>query len=106
LAKADALVLKVAVHAAPGAKRTECQGAYGDALKVRLAAPPVDGKANQALQVWLAFVFGLRQSQIELISGQTSRSKVWALQCASSDELARCQALLADLMRRKTQGKL
>lgn len=98
MAKADAFVLRVAVHAAPGAKRTEAAGAHGEALKVRLAAPPVDGKANQALQAWLALSFGLRQNAVELQSGQTSRAKVWALHCADEAELARCQQLLHTLM--------
>lgn len=99
MAKQDALVLRVAIHAAPGAKRTEAAGAHGDALKVRLAAPPVDGKANQALQAWLALTFGLRQNQVELQSGQTSRAKVWALHCADETQWQACQCLLDELMR-------
>ena len=98
VAKQDALVLRVAIHAAPGAKRTEAVGAHGEALKVRLAAPPVDGKANQALQAWLALTFGLRQNAVELHSGQTSRAKVWALHCADASELDRCQQVLRSLM--------
>jgi hypothetical protein len=49
-----AFELRLAIHATPGAKRTEAAGAYGDALRVRLAAPPVDGKANAALIAWAA----------------------------------------------------
>jgi uncharacterized protein (TIGR00251 family) len=98
MAKPQALVLRVAIHAAPGAKRTEATGAHGDALKVRLAAPPVDGKANQALQAWLALSFGLRQNAVELLSGQTSRAKVWALHCEDASELQRCQQTLQSLM--------
>jgi uncharacterized protein len=102
VAKPSAFVLRVAVHAAPGAKRTEAVGAHGDALKIRLAAPPVDGKANQALQAWLASSFGLRQNQVELQSGQTSRAKVWALDCADAAQLEHCKQVLAGLM---NQGK-
>ena len=47
-------VLKLPIHATPGAKRTEPAGAYGEALRVRLGAPPVDGKANAALIDWAA----------------------------------------------------
>lgn len=98
MAKQDALVLRVAIHAAPGAKRTEAAGTHGEALKVRLAAPPVDGKANQALQVWLALTFGLRQNAVELQSGQTSRAKLWALQCEDAAQLEHCKGVLKSLM--------
>ncbi len=64
------------LHIQPGAKKTEIAGTYGDALKIRLLAPPVDGKANAALLDFLAKRLGLAKSQISLISGQTSRRKV------------------------------
>lgn len=94
----SALLLRVTVHAVPGAKRTEAVGAHGAALKVRLSAPPVDGKANEALRQWLTQTFGLRMQQVELLSGQTSRSKVWGLHCESAAVHARCQTLLTLLM--------
>lgn len=64
------------LHIQPGAKKTEIAGTYGDALKIRLLAPPVDGKANAALLDFLAKRLGLAKSKISLISGQTSRRKV------------------------------
>ena len=67
--------LQITVHVQPGAKTTACAGVHGDALKIRLHAPPVDGKANQALIAWLAKTLGCPQSTIELIRGQTSRRK-------------------------------
>jgi uncharacterized protein (TIGR00251 family) len=42
-------VLTLTLHVQPGAKRTEVVGLHGDALKIKLAAPPVEGKANEAL---------------------------------------------------------
>ncbi|HRD53004.1 MAG TPA: DUF167 domain-containing protein [Flavobacteriales bacterium] len=69
----DAVMLRV--HVQPGAKRTEVAGTHGDALKIRLAAPPVDGQANDALLSFLAEQFGVPKRQVELVSGQTSRSK-------------------------------
>lgn len=63
------------VHVQPGAKRTEVAGTHGDALKIRLAAPPVDGQANEALLSYLADQFGVPKRQVELVSGQASRSK-------------------------------
>lgn len=67
--------LLLTVHVQPGAKTTEVVGLYGDALKIRLAAPPVDGKANAALVDFLAGRLGLPKSAIELKSGQSSRRK-------------------------------
>lgn len=69
----DAVVLHL--HVQPNAKRTEVAGAHGDALKVRLAAPPVDGKANEALIAFLAEAFGVPARQVEVLSGHASRSK-------------------------------
>jgi uncharacterized protein (TIGR00251 family) len=67
--------LELKVHAQPGARRTEVAGLYGDAVKIRIAAPPVDGKANQCLLAFLAGEFAVGRSQIELVSGETSRAK-------------------------------
>jgi uncharacterized protein (TIGR00251 family) len=69
----DAVVLSL--HIQPGAKRTETAGLHGDALKIRLAAPPVDGKANDALIAFLAKTLGVPKARVELVSGQTSRAK-------------------------------
>lgn len=63
------------LHVQPGASHTEVAGAHGNALKIRLAASPVDGKANEALIVFLAEVFGVPKRHVELISGHASRSK-------------------------------
>ena len=64
------------LHIQPGAKKTEIAGPHGDALKIRLAAPPVDGKANATLLAFVAERLGLAKSAISLKSGQTSRRKV------------------------------
>lgn len=63
------------LHVQPGAKRTEIAGVYGDALKIRLAAPPVDGKANAELVRFLARAFGVPQGAVTLLRGETSRQK-------------------------------
>lgn len=65
----------LSIHVQPGAKRTEVVGTHGDALKLRLAAPPVDGKANDELIRFLADAFGVPQRQVELVAGSTGRSK-------------------------------
>jgi uncharacterized protein (TIGR00251 family) len=64
------------LHVQPGAKKTEIAGPHGDALKIRLLAPPVDGRANAALLDFLANRLGVAKSKIALISGQASRRKV------------------------------
>ena len=68
-------VLILALHIQPGARQTEFAGEYGAALKIRLAAPPVDGKANACLLDFLALALNMPKRQLELVSGQSSRSK-------------------------------
>lgn len=68
--------LTLTLHIQPGAKKTEFAGLHGDALKIRLAAPPVDGKANEALIKFLADFVGVAKADVILKSGQTSRRKV------------------------------
>jgi uncharacterized protein (TIGR00251 family) len=64
------------LHIQPGAKKTEFAGLHGDALKIRLAAPPVDGKANETLIGFVAGSLGLPKSAVNLKNGLTSRRKV------------------------------
>lgn len=68
--------ITLTLHIQPGAKKTEFAGLHGDALKIRLAAPPVDGKANEALVRFIAETLGLARSAVNLKSGQSSRRKV------------------------------
>lgn len=73
VADRDGVVLTL--HIQPGAKKSGIVGLHGDALKIRLAAPPVDGKANAALLEFLAQKVGVGRTALELLSGQTARSK-------------------------------
>jgi uncharacterized protein (TIGR00251 family) len=68
--------LTLVLHVQPGAKRTEVVGVHGDALKIRLAAAPVEGAANAVLMAFLAEVFGVPQRQVVLKRGNRSRRKV------------------------------
>lgn len=63
------------LHVQPGAKRTEMAGAHGGRIKVRLAAPPVDGKANEALVEFLAEHYGVPRRSVTIESGLHSRQK-------------------------------
>lgn len=73
-AQKDGAVL-VDVHVMPNAAKTQMQGLHDGALRVRLHAPPVDGKANLALQTWLAQTLGVPKSAVELVRGATARRK-------------------------------
>lgn len=68
--------ITLTLHIQPGAKKTEFAGLHGDALKIRLAAPPVDGKANEALVKFIAETLGIARSVVSIKSGHTSRRKV------------------------------
>lgn len=65
----------VRVWVQPGAKRSELAGMYQDSLKIRLAAPAVDNKANTALVEYVAALLGLKRSQVVLETGHASRGK-------------------------------
>lgn len=67
--------LLLTIHAQPGAKRSEIVGLHGDALKVRIAAPPVEGKANLVLIDFIATLFDVPTKQVRLVRGESSRHK-------------------------------
>ncbi|MGA8090155.1 MAG: DUF167 domain-containing protein [Terracidiphilus sp.] len=78
---ADGVTL--AVRAQPGARKTAIVGVYGEGnsaqLKIAVQAPPVEGRANEALVAFLAKMFGIPKSSVELVNGELSRSKVFLL---------------------------
>lgn len=69
----DDLVLELRVQ--PRASRSEFAGTFGDRLRIRLQAPPVDGRANAALVEFLAGAFGVSRSQVEIERGLAGRDK-------------------------------
>ena len=73
VADGDGVTLRL--HVQPGAKKTEVAGPHGEALKIRLAAPPVDGKANACLIAFIADRLGIAKSAVSLVSGDSSRAK-------------------------------
>jgi uncharacterized protein (TIGR00251 family) len=72
----DGKSIVLVLHVQPGAKRTEVAGLHGEALKIRLAAPPIDGKANEALLSFIAEKFGVPHRGVELLRGGQSRHKM------------------------------
>ncbi|MBI5409974.1 MAG: YggU family protein [Nitrospirae bacterium] len=79
------LILKIRVE--PRSSRSEIVGQYGDALKVKLTSPPVEGKANRELVEILAKEFGVAKKDVEIISGQGSKNKIVRLRGFRSKEL-------------------
>lgn len=81
----DGAVLNLRV--VPRAAKNAIQGEHGDALKIRLCAPPVDGAANAALIEFLAESFALPRARVQLLSGATSRTKRVLLAGMVADEI-------------------
>lgn len=71
----DGVDLILECHLQPKASRAEFAGLHGNRVKIRLTAPPVDGKANAQLLAFLANAFAVSKSQVSLESGQQSRQK-------------------------------
>jgi uncharacterized protein len=67
------------LHVQPGAKVTAAAGEHGGRLKLKIAAPPVDNKANAHLLAWLAAQLGVPKSAVRLVRGETSRQKTVAV---------------------------
>jgi uncharacterized protein (TIGR00251 family) len=63
------------VHIQPKSSRDRLDGPHGGCLKIRITAPPVDGKANRHLTRYLAGLFAVPRRQVVLVSGETSRNK-------------------------------
>ena len=76
------------VRVQPGARRTQFAGWYGDVPKLAVAAPPVDGAANEAAVAALAELFGLRKRQVRLVGGAASRSKRFEVEGLTPDQLS------------------
>ena len=71
---ADGCTLEVRVH--PGARRNDVAGLHAGAVKISIAAPATDGRANEALIEFVAEILSLPQARVSLVSGAASRSKV------------------------------
>jgi uncharacterized protein (TIGR00251 family) len=72
--------LVLELHVQPGAKRTEFAGKHGERLKVRLAAPAHEGRANEALVEFLAACYGVPKKSVTIVSGLRSRAKRVAIE--------------------------
>ena len=90
----------LAVHVQPGAGRSEVVGRFGDALKLRVAAPPTGNRANDAVVELVAREFNLKRADVSVISGASSRQKRLQLIGVDVGDAARVvDRLLADVRR-------
>ena len=87
----------VRLHVQPGAGKTAVVGRHGDALKVRVAAPPEGGRANDAVVVLIAATFDVKLAQVALISGQSSRAKRVQVDGLAREEVVRLLELALSL---------
>lgn len=95
----DGRCLTLAVRVCPNAHRAGVEGLWnGTHLKIALTAPPVDGKANEALIACLADLLSVRKSAITLVSGQTGRVKRLAIQFSDSSAATAAAQHLTDLI--------
>jgi len=78
-----------AVKVQPRAKKNAITGELGDALKLALTAPPVDGRANEACIAFLANLLDVPRSSVTIASGETSRNKVIRVAGMTADEIRR-----------------
>lgn len=83
---ARGVVVKVFVQ--PRSSRNSIQGIYGDALRIKLKAPPVDGAANKMCIAFLAKAIGVPKSTVEVLSGHSSRTKRILFHCTDDNASA------------------
>ena len=83
----DGQFLVLSIHAQPGARRTEVAGLHGDALKIRVQAPALEDRANEALVEFIAARLGLAKRDVRLASGARSREKTLRVPATCDPEL-------------------
>ena len=81
--------VRVAVQIQPNAKKTEVVGGLDDALKIKLAAQPIEGKANEALVKWLASTLGVSRSSVTLTHGLTNKKKLLEVAGVTAEDVVR-----------------
>jgi len=77
------------LHIQPGASKTELAGRHGDALKIRVASPPSDGRANRELLRYLSTILGVPRASVTLVRGETGRRKIVSVGGITRQDAAR-----------------
>ena len=80
--------VSIGVYVQPRASKTELSGLHDGLLRIRLAAPPVDGAANAALAVFIADKLGIAKSRVRVVSGLTGRRKVVRIDGVTAEAVA------------------
>lgn len=93
--QADATSVSLSVHVQPKASRTRIAGLHGEALKLCITSPPVDGKANAAVIQFFAKLFKIPRAAVTIASGEASRDKRIILAGVS---MAQAEAVLQPLL--------
>ena len=75
------------VRLTPNSRRNEITGFTGEVLNIKIAAPPVKGKANEELVTYLSRVLGVKKSNITIMKGQTSRNKIISIEGISREDV-------------------
>jgi uncharacterized protein (TIGR00251 family) len=88
--------LQIRVQVVPRASRSEVLGEHNGSLRVRIAAPPVDGAANEELIRLLAKKFGVSRSAVKILSGQHARTKQVGIEIGKADAMSIVRSLAAD----------
>lgn len=83
--------VRLAVQIQPNAKKTEVVGVLDEALKIKLAAQPIEGKANEALVKWLAGALEVPRSAVTLTHGQTNKKKLLVVQGVTLEQVTRLE---------------
>ncbi len=76
---------QIAVHVQPGAKVSSIAGLHGDRLKIRVAAPPIEGRANEALVAFLAEALAIPKDRVRVVKGAMARQKLVAIDAPGAD---------------------
>jgi len=82
--------VELRIHCQPRASKTEIVGLHGEALKVRLIAPPVEGQANTELCQFLARYFGVLRQEVQILSGKGGKQKRVLLKGKTAQEIQDC----------------
>ncbi len=96
-------IVRISVKVQPGARKNCITGYSDSVLRVKIAAPPVEGKANKELIAYFSDIIDVRKSAITIEKGQTSRNKLISIE--GVDE-ARLSIVIDDILRSGTQNKL
>jgi uncharacterized protein (TIGR00251 family) len=86
--------VELRIHCQPRASKTEIVGLHGESLKVRLAAPPVEGEANAELCQFLAQYFGALRQEVQILSGKGARQKRVLIKGKTAQEVQDCLPLI------------